>query len=558
MEVTNRYAGQSGVTHSSDASAVSFSPDLLREPAYFVGSVSNHVNFREAISTLHHVVVSDMRFKPKDRTEYFAWLETQKQQMLAEAAAAGKEASDRVRVLREELTDLNKQQSAILSPFYKAQRRYFDWIYRVNRDAWFVLDPVIAVHPDEVSFECFSTDESTYGRLSCDLEMFDDIGEFQNGVTNVDYSWDLYNAFQQIRSYRKTELRIEQAGFTASTEAGQEIFEQKIDLPDTWVRGFLQVSAAMTLPARRVRLHPMDVHNLCFHLRRKKERHSPRSIRIRLKPGAPVEMLFEPWNETLICPRAVYEGSEETEIRLWGRRRLLILERLIPLARSFDFYLLGSGLPCFIVADLGPMKFTLGLSGWTANDWSRAGQFDLLAPRRQTSTDTRERVFNVLQQNWLGSVNEIATSAGVDQADAASALTILAQHGRVMFDLDKQLWRFRELTRDPLPFEKLRFQSDREQKADELVGNNLVEVKRSGDTGAVGVVIEDGRRHDVSIKIDGDERLVDASCDCYYFKTNRLRYGPCQHILALRRQAAHGNTSNILKGPWGGNAGGKS
>jgi len=552
MEVTNRYAGQSGVSHGPDASAVSFSPDLLREPAYFVGSVSNHVNFREAISTLHHVVVSDMRFKPKDRTEYFAWLETQKDQMLVEAASAGKEASERVAILRDELRGLTGRQTEIMSPYYKAQKRYFDWIYKTNRDAWIVLDPVIAVHPDEISFECFSTDESTYGRLSCDLEMFDDVGAFQNGVTNVDYSWDLYNAFQQIRSYRKTELRIEQAGFTASTEQGQEIFEQKIDLPDTWMKGFLQVSSAMTLPAQRVRFHPMDIHNLCFFLRRRKERHSPRSIRIRLKPDAPVEMVFEPWNETLTCPRAVYSGSEELEIRLWGRRRLLILERLVPLARSFEFHLLGTGLPCFVVVDLGPMKFTLGLSGWTANDWSRAGQFDLLAPRSRTSSDVRERVFRTIKQRWLGDVGEIAQEAGVERKDAASALTALAQHGRVMFDLDKQLWRFRELTRDALPFEQLRFQSDEERKADDLINNGLVEIKQAREHQANGVVVEDGRQHMVSITTDADDRLVEASCDCYFYKTNRLRRGPCQHILALRRQSAHKTFSNILKGPWGG------
>ncbi|MFT5511271.1 MAG: hypothetical protein ACI89J_004372 [Hyphomicrobiaceae bacterium] len=552
MEVTKRYAGQSGVAHGDHDSRISFSPDLLREPAYFVGNVSNHVNFREAISTLHHVVVSDMRFMPKDRTEYFAWLETQKGQMLAEAASAGKAASEKVAGLREELRHLTSQQNELLSPYYKAQKHYFDWIYKANFDAWIVLDPVIAVHPDEVSFECFSTDESTYGRLSCDLEMFDNVGEFQNGVTNVDYSWDLYNAFQKIRSYRKTELRIEQAGFTASTEQGQEIFEQKIDLPDTWMKGFLQVSSAMTLPSHRVKFHPMDIHNLCFFLRRKKERHSPRSIRIQLKPGAPVEMVFEPWNEKLVCPRAVYSGSEEIEIRLWGRRRLLILERLVPLAKSFEFHLLGTGLPSFVVADLGPMKFTLGLSGWTANDWSRAGQFDLLAPRRRTSTDIRERVFETIKQRWLGDVTEIANGAGVDRADAASALTALAQHGRVMFDLDKQVWRFRELTREVLPFDQLRFLSDEERVADELINNGLVDVKQTNEHGATGVVVENGREHSVTIETDHDDRLVNATCECHFYRKNRLRRGPCQHILALRRQSAHREFANVLKGPWGG------
>jgi len=38
-------------------------------------------------------------------------------------------------------------------------------------------------------------------------------------------------------------------------------------------------------------------------------------------------------------------------------------------------------MPSFYLADLGDMTFTLGLSGWTTNDWSSAGNFDLLAPR---------------------------------------------------------------------------------------------------------------------------------------------------------------------------------
>ena len=67
----------------------------------------------------------------------------------------------------------------------------------------------------------------------------------------------------------------------------------------------------------------------------------------------------------------IAEAKEAQEIRVWGRRRLHVLERLIPIAKKFTVYLLGNGMPSFYVADLGPMSFTLGLSGWTANDWSR-------------------------------------------------------------------------------------------------------------------------------------------------------------------------------------------
>ena len=94
----------------------------MRDPAYFVGSISKHVNFCEAISTLHHFVVSDLRFKLKDWTAYFAWLETQKGQMLAEAAAAGQAANERLDVLRKELNDISRRQGNFLRPFFRAQQ----------------------------------------------------------------------------------------------------------------------------------------------------------------------------------------------------------------------------------------------------------------------------------------------------------------------------------------------------------------------------------------------------------------------------------------------------
>jgi hypothetical protein len=191
----------------------------LRDPTYFIGEINNHVPFREAISALHRVVVSDMRLKPKDR--------------LAEASTRGKSATERSDALRAELSALGKDAHAIMQPFYGARDKYFKWLYTHDRDAWIVLDPVIAVNPDEIAFECFSLDESSYGRLACDLEMFDATQSIQKGVTNIDYSWELYNSFQQIRSYRKTELRIEPGGFTAATSGATEIFQRKIDLPES-------------------------------------------------------------------------------------------------------------------------------------------------------------------------------------------------------------------------------------------------------------------------------------------------------------------------------------
>ena len=165
MEFNYRYFGHSQVSSDSANTGLSFAPDSLRKPTYFVADLGQHLPFREAISALHAVVVSDARFQPKDRTEYFAWLEQEEQSMLAEFMAQAKDAEAKITPIRDELSELNAQSRKLLGPYFQAQRKYFNYLYKNDYDAWFVLDPVITVHPDQVFFECFSQDESSYGLL---------------------------------------------------------------------------------------------------------------------------------------------------------------------------------------------------------------------------------------------------------------------------------------------------------------------------------------------------------------------------------------------------------
>ena len=67
----------------------------------------------------------------------------------------------------------------------------------------------------------------------------------QFGTTNVDYSWDLYHHFQSLRSYRETRFRIDPQGFEVATGERPDYREEKIDLPNSWLRGFMQIQAAM-------------------------------------------------------------------------------------------------------------------------------------------------------------------------------------------------------------------------------------------------------------------------------------------------------------------------
>ncbi len=518
---------------------MSFAPDTKREPTYFVGELRQKIEFREAISALHDVVVSDLRFKPKDKTAYKEWAAQQEQIDWQQVASQRTEVKAKIDVLQSELSELYKKRSSRWKPFYEAQSRYYKYLYERNKDLWFVLDPVISVHPDEVFFECFSEDESSYGRLGANYEVFENVKDFECGTTNIDYSAALYNEFQKIRTYKKTKFEIDPSGFEVQTTNENDFKEVKIDLPDSWVRGFLQVSSAMSLPTVKFDLHPLDVHNICFVLRRRKERESPRSMRYILKPNEPVKIVFEPWNVEITCARSIYHGSEPQEIRVWGRRRILILERLIPIAKKFTVHLLGTGMPSFYIADLRDLNFTLGLSGWTANDWSHSGNFDLLAPRADVDTHTKQTVFNGLRETWEEQPDKLAQRLNLSSETVLGALASYTQAGRAIYDLNKGVYRVRELTREPLPMDKLRFSNEREESATRFLVAKAVkitkrDVKQNNFLELAGTVKDKEKQIAVSLTIDNDQRITEAKCSCNFFLMNKLFKGPCEHILALR------------------------
>jgi len=539
MNFVYRFLGETSAISDAGSSSFGFAPDTLRQPTFFTGKVVKHLAFREAISALHHVVISDLRFKPRDRTAYFEWLKQNEVQFLTEAIANRDKLKPKIDGLRERIRALDADYSRLMKPFWQARRSYFDYLYRENRDAWIVLDPVITVHPDEIFFECFSLDESSYGRLSCDHDVFESLGEMAYGTTNIDYSHALYDEFQKIRSYRDTTLTIDPSGFEVQTGDDTDFREEKIDLPDSWVRGFLQVSSAMTLPAHVFDLHPVDMANILARLAQKKERVGPRSLRFVLKPDAPVQVIVEPWGERLTFRRSIYRGKEGGEIRIWGRRRLAILERALPLARSLRVHLTGTGLPSFFIIDFGGIRFTLGLSGWTANDWSSAGQFDLLAPRHKVDDDTAQRVFAALGATHSGNAATLAQQTGVNETLVHAALSAYTQAGRVMFDLDKGVYRRRELSREPLAMSQLRFASEQEEKADRLINAKLVQIKQvdrnQGRRIISGSVLDNARTEQVNLVINEDDRLIEARCTCYFYGHNKMMRGPCEHMLAVRR-----------------------
>ncbi|NOQ73175.1 MAG: SWIM zinc finger family protein [Crocinitomix sp.] len=536
MEFNYKYGGASSVKNSSSATAVKFSPDVLREPTFFVGVLDKKIPFREAISALHDVVVADFNFKPKDNTEYLAWLKKQEEVWLMNVGTDKAALDNEIADLRNQLNGLKGQREKITGPYYKAQRNYFNYLYKRDYAAWLVLDPVITVHPDQVFFECFSQDESVYGKLSCGYDVFSGISEFECGTTNVDYSEHLYQEFQKIRTYKETDFRIDPAGFDVKTTGEESYKEVKIDLPDSWVRGFLQVSSAMTSKKVSFDLEAMDIANFISVLKRNKERTGPRSIKYVLKPGEPIVAIFEPWNIEVVCKRSIYKGNKTEEIRVWGRRRILLLERLLPITDKFTVHLLGRGMPSFYTAHLtNEMYFTLGLSGWTANDWTSSSQLDLLAPRGMVDAQTMQTIYLKLREDWFKSGADLAQSLSLDLNTVNNALSTFTQAGKVIYDLKNQVYRIRELKKDGIDIESLRFSSELDKEAFQLSENGgvseLMHHDQGGKSEVKGLVSNQFRP---ILSIDSDLKIIDGKCTCHDYYRDKMTKGPCVHMLALR------------------------
>ncbi len=551
MILHTQYAGRSAITSSLDRSRVQFAANTLREPAFFEGTLGQPLTFRDALAALYQVVVSDHKYRPRDRVEFKAWLEKQDEEFLKSLSVKSATAIEQLEKLETRKAELNALRKKRLAPFYQARKRYFDYAYTSQYELSLILDPVITVHPDEVSFEAFSKDESTYARLAAKYQLFEEVREFGCGTTNIDFSIRLHHELERMRSYRQTRFEINAQGFSVAHFAGEEETvhrEKKIDLPDSWLKGFLQVHGVMSMGLTHLRLAPVDLYNICRSLRRRKARISPRSLRYEFQPGQKPFVVLEPRDQVVPLTGAdVFEGKKPISIRTWGRDRLQVLARLLPICRRIDVYLAGYGLPSFYVLDLGAVTFTLGLSGWTDNDWTGGATFDLLTRQLEVSAEELMRIYESLRESRYASDQELSLRTGLAREKCRSAASHLCGAGRGMVDLVSGTYRHRDLFASPFTMKDAKnavSAQTEEQNPDAKAARQIFEqgdarliARRPVSTGyklSGNVKGRDGQRVRPLLSVDFESRIVEATCTCSKFKHSKLTQGPCEHMLALR------------------------
>jgi hypothetical protein len=556
MNVTFAYKGHSAVVDTPQHQTLRLVPNLARDPVAFDGPLKHPLRFREAMSALHDTVISDLRFKKKDKTAYREWKANEAkglneirrqavERLTAEALAKQAAVSP----------DLQKAYDRARDKYWSARVAYSSYLKRHDAELWRMLlpcDPVITVADDVVFFECFSADESSYGCLTVDRSGgFGASGSTQYGTANVDYSWDVYHHFQSLRSYRETRFNVDPEGFTVATTGAAEYREEKIDLPDGWLRGFMTLQSAMSLPMQRVPLSREALYSICAFYKRHRAHKSPRAIRFELLPGKSPRIILEPWEQPIVSHATTYDGPGVEAIRVWGGRRLMVLSRLLPLAERFDVYLLGTGLPSFWVARMGEMRLTLGLSGWTANDWTKGSALDLIAPPAAPSPDQITNVQALVREVKSATLTDVQSRLNLDAATALAALRHLAHAGQVIHDLVPGVYRWRQVMPRALG------EAEVGPEHPELAGARVIMQRQQADLTAreespTGGYVLKGRvaSHDVEILVDPDQRIKRGTCPCTHARRYGLKNGPCRHMLALRWRAYASAYEAYTKSTW--------
>ncbi len=560
MEITQFYAAPSTAGPRGDGLGFALSTEAARPGVHLEALVKKSRSYGRVMLALHRVVSGDARFQEADHAGYQEWV---RGQYLLELAEEQKQLQRVLPALQRELEEIKTKLEPLdarsnelhgelrkLShqgsrTFYQAQIKFWNYLYKADFQLWIVLDPVVSVHPDATLFEVFSRDESSYACVRVPAENLDIVGDVAYGTTNVDYSQALADEMARVRDYRGAFLEVGQDGISVATTAGGRV-EKKIDLPPSWVRGFLQVQSASALATTELSLSGTVVGEILRLLSARREDKGPRSLKFELVPGELPMIEIEPWGEKVRETHFKYQGKEARTIRIWGRRRLSVLSELLPHARAVEVRLLGDGLPSFWALELEGHRFELGLSGWTTNDWSAAARFDALAASSHVADELLARAARELANNLILTPLQLAEVTDANRAQATGALQKLCSQGRAMWDPVVKSYRWRQLLsfappESPLDTKakaaarwvenggvKVAVVDDKEiEKDDFLKRYNAPDV-----TFWAAEVNSEGGQFNPLWSGNADGRVKFWQCTCGEFRRDKGRSGPCAHLLA--------------------------
>ena len=182
------------------------------------------------------------------------------------------------------------------------------------------------------------------------------------------------------------------------------------------------------------------------------------------------------------------------------------------------------------------VELTIGLSGWTSNDWASKAKFSSFIPTTNVKEELIPIALEAITKSGSTTTADLAKTLSVSVGDASVLLQKLCLQGKAMYDPDRNLYRWRDL----FPTLDLYVDDDSSREMRGALANlkrfklakTLDDVK-AGVRYLSGTVAFGDEIFKPLLELDLDNRPKYAQCSCPFYNFNKLRQGPCRHMIAL-------------------------
>src|SRR5262245_50271230 len=167
---------------------------------------------------------------------------------------------------------------------------------------------------------------------------------------------------------------------------------------------------------------------------------------------------------------------------------------------------------------MGEMRCRVGLSVWTANDWtSGGGALADLAPPVEPSEDVLGDVAAAFRESPALSFEQVTRRTGAAAPFVAAALNRFALLGQLIHDLDGGVYRWRQILPAELSLKQVKVDSPEAAAAKELVAQGRVKLDRDDTVGGVRALTGKVENREVEAVLDADNKVIRGRCNCSHY-----------------------------------------
>jgi hypothetical protein len=383
-------------------------------------------------------------------------------------------------------------------------------------DLWRLLDPVITAGHELLRLECFSSCASVYARVDLTPHCFQEGEFYRGGTTNVDFNTAFLNHLSMLRPGKAAHFEMGETSIRLESHRGAAV-EHRVELPERWVKGFLQVQAVQR------QAQPL------FEL----DRLLARQLLSAIPATSRATLYLVPRRHN---PQVLHRKPATSEgfIALDGGHRLRLLQTLLPDLRALRVYQTRETGASIWVADTGKAQFTLGLSSRVSHGFS--GDGDAL---RHLGAPTADPVDRVMARSAAQALNhftiaDLAEHQELSVPRATEIIDHLSMQGLLGYDRDRGRYFYRVLPfMADTPKAPARLKTSRA-----LLENDPVRLEHCQRMERVltaqGWVRGEHGYYRVTLTVDAEGYLREGTCTCPWVERHGLQRGPCKHLLALR------------------------